>query len=109
MDKSFLAAKAYPYLHVVASFIEKITYLENGKKNYRVKFKPEYHDNNINAWFTQYTNYDLSLYKFALSAAAEAAAAMKQTGRNKHWNSILGQLPHLISTNRINYSAWAKP
>ena len=83
MDKSFLAAKAYPYLHVVASFIEKITYLENGKRIIALSSSPEYHDNNINAWFTQYTNYDLSLYKFALSAAAEAAAAMSKPGRSQ--------------------------
>lgn len=93
MDKNFLATKAYPYLHDVASFIENITYVKDGKRLIALSSSPEYHDNNINAWFTNYTNYDLSLYKFALSAAAETATAMNKPKEAKHWTSILQQLP----------------
>lgn len=93
MDKNFLVTKAYPYLHDVASFIENITYVKDGKRLIALSSSPEYHDNNINAWFTNYTNYDLSLYKFALSAAAETATAMNKPKEAKHWTSILQQLP----------------
>ena len=53
-----------------------------------IAFKPEYHDNNINAQFTIYQLFDLSLYKFALSAA-EAAAAMSKPEVSQTLNSIL--------------------
>lgn len=93
MDKNFLATRAYPYLHDVATFIENITYVKDGKRLIALSSSPEYHNNDITAWFTNYTNYDLSLYKFALSAAAEAAIAMNKPEEAKHWNAILNQLP----------------
>lgn len=93
MDEFFLQQRAYPYLHEVATFIENITYLENGQRKIALSSSPEYHDNTIKAWFTKYTNYDLSLYKFALTAAAEVAAAMHKKVEADHWKSILQQLP----------------
>jgi len=93
MDENFLQQRAYPYMHEVATFIEHITYMENGKRFVPLSSSPEYHDNDIKAWFKNYTNYDLSLYKFALSAAAEVAAAMHKTGEANHWKKILNELP----------------
>ena len=93
MDENFLATKAYPYLHDVATFIENITYLKDGKRAIALSSSPEYHDNDTNAWFVHFTNYDLSLYKFALSAAAEAATAMHKTEEANHWKNLLQQFP----------------
>jgi alpha-L-fucosidase 2 len=93
MDNNFLVQKAYPYLHEAAVFIEQITYLENGQRQIALSSSPEYHDNSIHAWFTHYTNYDLSLYKFALSAAAEAATALHKNTEAQHWQMLLHQLP----------------
>ncbi len=93
MDQNFLQQIAYPYLHEVATFIENITYLQNGKRLIALSSSPEYHNNDIKAWFKNYTNYDLSLYKFALSAAAEAATAMHKTEEAIHWKKILNELP----------------
>jgi len=94
MDEIFLQQRAYPYLHEVATFIENITYMQNGKRKIALSSSPEYHDNDIKAWFTNFTNYDLSLYKFALSAAAEVAAAMHKNEEAKHWKNILQQFPN---------------
>ena len=93
MDKSFLKEKAYPYLHDVATFIENITYVKNGKRLITLSSSPEYNDNNTNAWFTNYTNYDLSLYTFALNAAAEVADALNKKDESNHWRNILQQFP----------------
>lgn len=93
MDESFLQERAYPYLHEVATFIEQITYLKNGERKIALSSSPEYHDNDIKAWFEDYTNYDLSLYKFALTAAAEVAVAMHKTEESDHWKMIQQQLP----------------
>lgn len=93
MDENFLATKAYPYLHDVATFIENITYIKDGKRVIALSSSPEYHDNDTNAWFAHFTNYDLSLYKFALSAAAEAATAMHKTEEANHWKNLLQQFP----------------
>ncbi len=93
MDTAFLQTRAYPYLHEAATFIENITQLQNGVRVIPLSSSPEYHDNSINAWFTHYTNYDLSLYRFALSAAAEAAMATHHASEAAHWQTILQQMP----------------
>jgi alpha-L-fucosidase 2 len=93
MDNDFLVQKAYPYLHEAAVFIEHITYLEKGQRKIALSSSPEYHDNSIHAWFTHYTNYDLSLYKFALTAAAEAATALHKNTEAQHWQVLLDQMP----------------
>ena len=51
MDKNFLSTKAYPYLHDVARFVENITYLKDGKRLIALSSSPEYHNNDITAWF----------------------------------------------------------
>ena len=93
MDSVFLKEKAYPYLHEVAAFIEGVTHVENGKRVIALSTSPEYHDNTIHAWFTSYTNYDLALYRYALTIAAEAAEALHKKEEAAHWKTILAQLP----------------
>jgi alpha-L-fucosidase 2 len=95
MDKNFLQAKAYPYLHEVAVFLENISYIKNGKRKLPLSSSPEYNDNSINAWFTNTTNYDLSLMKFAFNAAAECAAAVNKKQEALHWKKINDELPAL--------------
>lgn len=93
MDADFLRQKAYPYLHDAAVFVENITTLRDGVREAPLSTSPEYNDNRLSAWFTHTTNYDLSLYRFALSAAAEAATAMHLPAEAAHWQSIAQQLP----------------
>lgn len=93
MDPRFLANKAYPYLHAAATYLENITRLENGVRMLPLSSSPEYHDNDIKAWFRQWSNYDLSLAKFLFKAAAEVSEAHGQTTESKHWQQVLEQLP----------------
>ncbi len=95
MDKNFLETRAYPYLHEVAVFLENISYQENGKRKLPLSSSPEYNDNRISAWFTNTTNYDLSLMKYAFNAAAEVAEAMNKKEEALHWKKINAELPPL--------------
>lgn len=93
MDKNFLEARTYPYIHDVATYLENITTLKNGVRKLPLSSSPEYNDNNINAWFLNWTNYDLSEVKFLFKAASEVSDSMHKTGEAKHWLQVLHQLP----------------
>jgi alpha-L-fucosidase 2 len=93
MDKVFLKKRAYPYIHDAATYLENITRLKNGKRTLPLSSSPEYNDNSINAWFLNWTNFDLSLAKFLFSAAAEVSKAKGEMEESKHWSEILSQLP----------------
>ncbi len=95
MDKNFLETRAYPYLNEVAVFLENISYMENGKRKLPLSSSPEYNDNRISAWFTNTTNYDLSLMKYAFNAAADVADAMNKKEEALHWKKINAELPAL--------------
>lgn len=94
MNDSFLKTKAYPYMHDVATYFENITTLKNGLRQLRLSSSPEYNDNNINAWFLDWTNYDLSLAKFLFTAAIEISDSMHKPDEAKHWQQVLHQLPN---------------
>ncbi|SDC66390.1 glycosyl hydrolase family 95 catalytic domain-containing protein [Niabella drilacis] len=93
MDSLFLKTRAYPYIHDAAVYLEQITRLQNGIRKLPLSSSPEYHDNAINAWFLNWTNYDLSLAKFLFAAAAEAATAMNQPAEAGRWQKRLSELP----------------
>jgi len=93
MDDAFLRKRAYPYIHNVATYLENISTLKNGKRMLPLSSSPEYNDNSINAWFLNWTNFDLSLAKFLFKAAAEVSMASGKADENKHWLAILDQLP----------------
>jgi alpha-L-fucosidase 2 len=94
MDEQFLRTQAYPYLRDVATYLENITALKNGVRKLPLSSSPEYNDNNINAWFLDWTNYDLSLAKFLFTAASEVSDSMHKDDEAKHWLEILHQLPN---------------
>jgi alpha-L-fucosidase 2 len=60
MDDSFLKERANPYFLEVRKFIDQLR-KSNKINRLPLSSSPEYHDNTINAWFTNSTNYDLSL------------------------------------------------
>jgi alpha-L-fucosidase 2 len=93
MDKKLLLQKVYPYLHDVAVFTEHIMYMENGVMKLPLSSSPEYHDNSINAWFTSWTNYDLSLIKFLFNVAAEVSDSAGKKEEAKKWMKLSGELP----------------
>ena len=93
MDEVFLKTKAYPYIRDVATYMENITRLKDGKRMLPLSSSPEYNDNRIDAWFFSWSNFDLSLAKFLFTAAAEVANAAGKNKESKHWEQVLNQLP----------------
>jgi alpha-L-fucosidase 2 len=93
MDELFLKSRAYPYIHAAAVYLENITYLKDGIRKLPLSSSPEYNDNNLNAWFEDWTNFDLSLSKFLFNAAIEVSKATGNQEEAKHWKIILEQLP----------------
>jgi alpha-L-fucosidase 2 len=93
MDQQFLKDKAYTYVHDVAVYLENITEIKDGVRQLPLSSSPEYNDNNVNAWFLDWTNYDLSLTKFLFTAASEVSTAMNKPDEAKHWQQVLHQLP----------------
>ena len=103
MDKDFLQNKAYPWIKSTAQFLEQISVLdpETGKRKLVISSSPEINDNDISAWFTKTTNYDLSLMQFNFKTAAELARELNLTEEATHWQEIYEQLPSLaLSKNK---------
>ncbi len=93
MDTGFLTQKAYPYIHEAAIYLENITQLKEGKRYLPLSSSPEYNDNNIIAWFTNWSNFDLSLSKFLFTAAIEVSKAKGKLKEADHWKEMLDELP----------------
>lgn len=93
MDKRFLAEKAYPYIYSVATYLKNITRLKDGVRKLPLSSSPEYNDNNLNAWFLEWSNFDLSLCKFLFSAATELSKEMNKPQEAHEWQEVLKQLP----------------
>ena len=92
MDRAFLKNRAYPWIKDVAVFLEQITTLDkNGFRKLPISSSPEINDNSLSAWFSENTNYDLSLMKFNFGAAKELAMELGLNNEAAHWDSILHQ------------------
>ena len=102
MDKKFLKEKAYPWIKSTAQFLEQISVLdaETGKRKLVISSSPEINDNDASAWFTQTTNYDLSLMQFNFKVAAELANELNLKEEAKHWQEIYAQLPELAFSEK---------
>ena len=93
-DRQFLAQRGYPYLHDVALFLEQQSFLdEKGVRRLEYTSSPEMNDNRLEAWFPDFTNFDLSLSHFAFRAAAEMADSLGLKDQAAHWKAVEAQLP----------------
>jgi hypothetical protein len=89
MDKAFLKSKAYPWLKQTAIFLENITVPDDqGHRKLKISSSPEINDNDLSAWFSQNTNYDLALMKFTFKTAAELAGELGLKKEATHWSAI---------------------
>lgn len=93
MSKEFLKQRAYPYLHEAATYLENITRVKDGVRKLPLSSSPEYNDNDISAWFLDWSNFDLSLAKFLFTAAGEVSEAAGKTEEARHWRDVLNELP----------------
>lgn len=103
MDKKFLIEQAYPYITQSATFLENITFLKDGVRMLPLSASPEYNNNDITAWFTLWSNFDLGLAKFLFNASAEVCEAKGDKEGQRHWLTILSQLPD-FDTNETGFT-----
>ncbi|MFV0506755.1 MAG: glycosyl hydrolase family 95 catalytic domain-containing protein [Bacteroidales bacterium] len=92
-DRDFLKNRAFPYLKDVATYLEQFTQLKNGVRTLPLSASPEFNDNRMEAWFTEMTNFDRALVRFAFRATAELATELELTNEAKHWHTLEQQLP----------------
>ena len=96
MDAEFLKIKAYPWLKETAVFLEQISKTnDKGQRQLPLSSSPEVYDNSAKAWFTETTNYDLSLMMFTWTTAAKMARALGNEADAKRWDALAASLPPL--------------
>jgi len=86
MNKDFFYNKLKPY------YAEAVKYLFNiiDKETHQLPLSssPEFNDNNINAWFKSYTNFDLALCKYTIKVRNEINELDTTTPKRKRIYSI---------------------
>ena len=94
-DRQFLADRAYPYLNAVCRFVEAISEKRDAKgfRSVALSSSPEVGDNQPQAWFSSWTNYDLTLFRWVLGATAEMAQDLSLPAEADHWRRVLSELP----------------
>lgn len=99
-DSTFLRQRAYPFTRDVATFLENISSVDScGIRRLEMSSSPEINDNDIRAWFSEMTNYDLSLMQFAFASAAQMADSLGLKTEARHWRKMRNQLPELSIDN----------
>lgn len=94
MDDNFLKEQAFTYITEAATFLKNITFLkENGKRYLPLSASPEYNNNDITAWFKDWTNFDLALANFIFSAAAEVNQVRGNKAAAQEWTATQQELP----------------
>lgn len=93
-DRTFLQERAYPFIKDVAVYMEQNSMVdEQGIRRLEYSSSPEIYDNSLQAWFSDMTNFDLSLMHFLFGAAAELATELNLTDEAAHWTALKKQLP----------------
>ncbi len=96
MDRTFLEERAYPWLHAVAVYLDQLAVRDSaGFRKLPLSSSPEIHDNRLDAWFTQTTNFDLALIRWLYGAAAELARESGKKDEAAHWDQVLAEWPTL--------------
>ncbi|MBP1691847.1 MAG: alpha-L-fucosidase [Bacteroidetes bacterium] len=96
MDRTFLQARAYPWLAATAQHLEEIS-LEgpDGYRKLPLSSSPEINDNRIDAWFRSTTNYDLALIHWLYEKTAELARESGRIEEAKRWEAARSAWPEL--------------
>jgi len=83
-DEKFLKEKCGPYLKDAEIYIAKMMTQDNtaGKLTSKMALSssPEFNDNSINAWFNNFTNFDLALVKSLYSEKEKISLTVKDKG-----------------------------
>lgn len=94
MDRNFLKNDAYPWIKEVAIHFDELSELdENGKRKLPLSSSPEIHNNSRDAWFSEITNFDLSLVRWTYAHAAELALELGLQEEADRWTNTLQEWP----------------
>ncbi len=93
-DEKFGRERAYPYLKGTAEFILSLLEERDGFLYLPVSSSPEIHDDELEAFVTPNSNYDLALMRY-LFWALEQLSAELGTGEEARWSGVLSKLPEL--------------
>ncbi|MBO9634710.1 MAG: glycoside hydrolase N-terminal domain-containing protein, partial [Chitinophagaceae bacterium] len=77
-DTAFLRERAYPWVRDAATYIVNLVRKRDGNYYLPLSSSPEYNDNKISAWFSDWTNYDLSLVSYLLQTESIMARALNR-------------------------------
>lgn len=102
-DREFLENRAYPYIRDVATHLENVTFMENGVRQLPLSSSPEIHDNTIDAWFLEDTNYDLALMRYAFKTAAELASVLGETEDRQRWEERMNEFPEYSTDTETGF------
>jgi alpha-L-fucosidase 2 len=96
MDRTFLKARAYPWIQEVAVHLEQLSVRDSlGRRKLPLSSSPEINDNRLDAWFKEMTNYDLSLVRWLYGVAEELALELGKQEEANRWNTIRQEWPEL--------------
>lgn len=101
-DREFLKEKAYPYLMGVGQFILSLLEERDGLLYLPISSSPEIHDDNIEAFLTPNSHYDLSLMRYLFTSLVEMARELGD-GNMGYWQATLDKLPELAVDRRWVY------
>lgn len=93
MDKDFLKTKAYSYLTEVVTYLQEITSADDSDFKLPLSSTPEYNDNKINAWFTNWTNYDLALVRNIFDMIWDVYFFSGDENVARYWHRLSANIP----------------
>lgn len=94
-DQKFLQEKVYPYLTETALCILRLLRLDaNGYYVLPISSSPELHDDEIEAWVTPNSNYDLSMMLYLFGTLKDMAIELSAANLDL-WEEVLTKLPSL--------------
>jgi alpha-L-fucosidase 2 len=94
-NDEYLKTRAYPCALDVVTFLEAQLRPRAGKPGLFLPAftSPEINDNTLASWFSEWTNFDLALVRYAFGTAATMADALNKAGDKARWQLVLDNLP----------------
>lgn len=95
-DMQFLREKAYPYLSDTALMIQCLLEEKDGLLYLPISSSPEIHDDEIGAFVTPNSNYDLALLRYLFATLVDFSIRLRN-GAEAKWRTVLAKLPALAT------------
>lgn len=101
-DRDFLEQRVYPYCKDTARMILGLLEERDGKLFLPISSSPEIHDDNMEAFVTPNSNYDLSLIRYLFETLVSEAEELNSPKEAARWRGVLDKLPELaVNENHV--------